>query len=1014
MNIRQRLKDTSPFAQWVFLGTALLILGSLIGCNLYSEHDAIYTQESARLATQAKIVDENLGSQLLATSLTLDSIRSDLPFLYAQKNGKDLLNHRLQAMNDAMPGVRTLLILDSEGTAVASNQKELIGGNFRNREYFQIARQSHNSTVLHVSPPFKTILGAFVITLTKTVLDSRGEFAGVITAALNPEYFNTLLDSVRYAPNMETSLVDAGGKLFLIRPENHGIEGINLAKPGSFFSRHRESGQTVTVLAGITGFPNAGKERLMVLRTVRHASLAMDKPLVVTVARDLPDIFAVWRENVFARGGIFGVLVLISALNLYFFQKRQQAYRQSERARHTGEEQLRSFYDLGMVGLAITSPVKGWVRVNEYLCNMLEYSEKELRRLPWLQFIHPDDLAASVEQFDKLLTNEISGYSLEQRLLSRTGKIIFTNLVARCVRKTNGEVDYVTTMVTDITERKRAEASILRENDFTHAMLDSLPGLFYLIDEHGRFLRWNRNFERISGYCANEISTMTLLDFFGESDKGPVADAIKQVYEQGEALVDAQFLAKDRTLTPFLFNGKRCLLEQKLCLMGMGIDMTARKEAEERIWNLAYFDPLTNLPNRRLIMDRLGHALITSNRTAEYGALMILDLDNFKTLNDTKGHDAGDRLLIEVAQRIIAGVRSEDTVSRLGGDEYMVMLERLGTDETSAANQVEMVAEKIRIVLNQPYVLFRNGHAYHSTPSIGVTLFRGNELSIDALLKQADMALYQAKGAGRNAVRFFNPAMQATIESRSRMEAALRNGLQNNEFQLYYQPQVDQKGNSTGAEALLRWLSPDQEQIPPSQFIPLAEDTGLIIPLGLWVMQTACAQLRAWSENPGTRHLQISINVSARQFRQENFVAQVFDALKRSGANPALLRLELTESIVLENIDDVIMRMQQIKALGVTFSLDDFGTGFSSLSYLKRLPLDEVKIDQSFVRDITSDSNDAAIVRAIIAMSHSLGIEVIAEGVETETQLHFLKENGCMNFQGYLFGKPMAIGKWNA
>lgn len=428
---------------------------------------------------------------------------------------------------------------------------------------------------------------------------------------------------------------------------------------------------------------------------------------------------------------------------------------------------------------------------------------------------------------------------------------------------------------------------------------------------------------------------------------------------------------------------------------------------------LAFYDSLTGLPNRRLLMDRLGHALVASNRSREFGVLMILDLDNFKILNDTQGHDVGDRLLIEVAQRLVANVRQEDTVSRLGGDEYVVMLEGLGADEASAANQAEVIAEKIRRALNQPYAISKNGQTHNSTPSIGVTLFRGQDLSIDVLLKQADVALYQAKGAGRNAIRFFNPEMQAAIESRSAMEAALRNGLQQGEFQLFYQPQNDQDGRLTGAEGLLRWLPAHQAPVSPAQFIPLAEETGLIIPLGLWVVQTACAQLRTWAESPRTRDFQIAINVSARQFRQPDFVEQLRDTLERSGANPALLRLELTESIVLENVEEVIDRMRQIKALGVTFSLDGFGTGFSSLAYLKRLPVDQVKIDETFVRDVASDPNDAAIVRAIIAMIRSLGIEVLAKGVETDVQLEFLKDSGCINFQGYLFGKPMSIGEWD-
>ncbi len=441
-------------------------------------------------------------------------------------------------------------------------------------------------------------------------------------------------------------------------------------------------------------------------------------------------------------------------------------------------------------------------------------------------------------------------------------------------------------------------------------------------------------------------------------------------------------------------------------------DVSERKLAEEQIRNLAYFDALTKLPNRRLLLDRLAQALISSTRTQEFGALMILDLDNFKALNDTQGHDAGDRLLIDVAERIVASVRQEDTVSRLGGDEYVLMVEGLGLDETAAATKAEMIADKTRLALNQPYILAPSGQTHYSTPSIGVTLFRSQNLSVDDLLKQADVALYQAKGAGRNTVRFFNSQMQATIESRSAMEAALRNGLQQGEFQVFYQPQFDQDGRRFGAEALLRWLPAHQSAVSPAQFIPLAEDTGLIIPIGLWVMQTACAQLKTWEQSFHTRDLKIAINVSARQFRQADFVEQVRDSLQHSGAKPALLKLELTESVVLENVEEVIERMHQIKAMGVTFSLDDFGTGFSSLSYLKRLPLDQVKIDQSFVRDISTDPNDAAIVRAITAMSSSLGLQVIAEGVETQEQIEFLKECGCKNYQGYLLGKPLPISEW--
>ncbi|HRH81209.1 MAG TPA: EAL domain-containing protein [Thiobacillaceae bacterium] len=443
-------------------------------------------------------------------------------------------------------------------------------------------------------------------------------------------------------------------------------------------------------------------------------------------------------------------------------------------------------------------------------------------------------------------------------------------------------------------------------------------------------------------------------------------------------------------------------------------DISERKRAQAEIQNLAYFDPLTRLPNRRLLLDRLDHALVTSRRSEAYGALLMLDLDNFKLLNDSQGHMMGDRLLQEVARRLVASVRQEDTVARLGGDEYVLILENLSQDQASAAHKAEMIAEKVRHALGRPYILDGDKAEYEVTASMGITLFQGTDTGTDTLFKQADVALYQAKGGGRDRLRFFNQAMQATIDARTALEAALRQALARDELRLYYQPQVDRQGRLIGAEALLRWFPPGQEPVSPARFIPLAEETGLILPMGEWVLRSACAQLSAWARHVETRELRLAINVSARQFHQPQFVEQIATCLRESGIDPARLKLELTESVVLDNADEVIQRMRQIKALGVSFSLDDFGTGYSSLSYLKRLPLDQLKIDQSFVRDVTEDPNDAAIVSAILAMSQSLGLDVIAEGVETEAQHDFLRKNGCQSFQGYLFGKPMPIREWTS
>ncbi|MEO8407857.1 MAG: EAL domain-containing protein, partial [Oxalobacteraceae bacterium] len=422
---------------------------------------------------------------------------------------------------------------------------------------------------------------------------------------------------------------------------------------------------------------------------------------------------------------------------------------------------------------------------------------------------------------------------------------------------------------------------------------------------------------------------------------------------------------------------------------------------------LAFYDPLTRLPNRRLLLDRLQQALASSARSHRTGALLFIDLDNFKMLNDTLGHDKGDLLLRQVAQRLAGCVREGDSVARLGGDEFVLVLEDLSGNANEAATQAEAVGEKILAALHHPYHLA--GHEYHNTASIGVALFVDHQSSVDALMKYADLAMYEAKKAGRNTLRFFDPHMQAAITARADLEQDLREALQQRQFLLYYQPQVDAAGRITGTEALLRWQHPQRGIVSPTVFVPLAEETGLIVPLGLWVLETACHQLVAWATKPETAHLGVAVNVSAMQFRRPDFVEQVRQVLDRSGANPRKLKLELTESLLLDNVEEVIARMTVLKAWGIGFSLDDFGTGYSSLSYLKRLPLDQLKIDQSFVRDLLTDPNDAAIARTIVALAQSLGLSVMAEGVETKEQRDCLALQGCHAYQGYLFGSPVPV-----
>jgi len=575
----------------------------------------------------------------------------------------------------------------------------------------------------------------------------------------------------------------------------------------------------------------------------------------------------------------------------------------------------------------------------------------------------------------------------------------------------NGE-RFVVVSINDITERKKIEDDLR----IAAIAFESQAGMI-VTDPNGVIVRVNRAFTRLTGYSAEEaIGQTPALLRSGRHDTGFYqrmwATIKKKGFWQGEMWnrrKNGKTYAEWLTITAVAKPGG-----QITHYIGTFSDITQNSEAEAEIHRLAYYDPLTQLPNRRLLHDRLAQALASSGRSPRHGAVLFLDLDNFKTLNDTRGHAVGDQLLIEVARRLQTTLREgdtvsrlADTVSRLGGDEFVLVLEDLSEATEEAAVQARLVGEKLRDALALPYDL-SNGE-FHCTASFGVTLFHGHDDSIESLLKQADLALYQAKNAGRNTLRFFDPAMQAALDERSALEADLRRALKRRQLHLHYQAQLDSTRRIIGAEALLRWAHPERGAVAPDTFIPLAEETGLILPIGHWVLETACAQIKAWSGNAATRDLRLAVNVSARQFRQTGFVAEVEKVLSDSGIDPTRLKIELTESLVIDNVIDTIARMQALKSLGVSFAMDDFGTGFSSLSYLKRLPLDQLKIDRSFVRDLAHDPNDAAIVQTIITMGRTLGLNVIAEGVESEAQLEFLASHGCHAYQGYLFSRPVPL-----
>jgi len=562
----------------------------------------------------------------------------------------------------------------------------------------------------------------------------------------------------------------------------------------------------------------------------------------------------------------------------------------------------------------------------------------------------------------------------------------------------------------DITDRKSASQQL----SIAAIAFESQEGMF-ITDANNIILKVNHSYTVITGYSAEEvIGKSPNIMKSGRQDKHFYTSMWDSINHSGSWIGEIWNRRKNGELFPCQLNitAVKDSKGEVTNYVATMIDISFSKAASDEIKMLAFYDSLTHLPNRRMLTERLAKALASSERSGVMGAILFLDIDHFKNINDTLGHDVGDIFLQEVAQRLTHCMRAGDTVARLGGDEYVVLLEGLDSGGLTAASEVEACALKILHALSQIYHL--GAHQLHSTVSIGATLFDKNNTSIDELLKQADIAMYEAKNSGRNTLRFFDPKMQFAITARTEMERELRAAVKEHQFKLFYQLQVDGKNQVLGAEVLIRWQHPQRGMISPANFIPLSEETGLILEIGQWVLDTACAQLKVWEQDPTKSQLKLSVNVSAKQFHQANFVQQVESTIARHRVNPSLLNLELTESMLLGDTEGTIACMNQFKKLGVNFELDDFGTGYSSLQYLKRLPLYQLKIDQSFVRDITVDANDRALVATIIILAHSLGLKVIAEGVETAEQLQFLNKNDCDHFQGYYFSRPLPIEEFEA
>jgi diguanylate cyclase (GGDEF)-like protein/PAS domain S-box-containing protein len=628
----------------------------------------------------------------------------------------------------------------------------------------------------------------------------------------------------------------------------------------------------------------------------------------------------------------------------------------------------------------------------------------------WARLLHPDERERVVAGLFSALRSPRPHWSDEYRFMRRDGSYADVRDRGTFIRNSEGVATRVIGAMVDITKQKQAEADRARaeaRNRVQASLLDKAQDAISVTGIDARVTFWNKGAERLFGWTAEEVIGKTKADL-GIVEQQEFDNAYPILLRQG--VWSGEILKRRKDGSSLTVESHLTLVRDDAgrpqSVLYIQTDITQRKQAEQEIEELAFFDPLTGLPNRRLLLDRLRHAVAACRRNRQTGALLFIDLDSFKSLNDTLGHDQGDVLLQQVALRLRAGVpRASDTVARHGGDEFVIVLEDFSGEPEQIARHAETVAEKIQASFAAPFQL--DHHQHHTSASIGVALFNEDIGDVDELLKRADLAMYQAKTAGRNAIRFFDPEMQTVINTRVQLEADLRQGLQRHEFRLHYQSQTDGDGHTIGAEALVRWQHPRRRMVLPANFIPLAEETGLILPLGQWVLETACNQLVAWSRVPQTSHLTVAVNVSAYQFRQPDFVEQVLQVIERTGADPKKLKLELTESLLVVDVERTVEKMKSLKAKGISFALDDFGTGYSSLSYLKRLPLDQLKIDKSFVRDVLTDPSDAAIARTVLVLGHTLGLEVIAEGVETTSQRDFLAHNGCRAYQGYLFSHPV-------
>ncbi|WP_415259192.1 EAL domain-containing protein [Thauera phenylacetica] len=988
-----------PLAQALI--AALLVFGLLAAFLLFSHRsaEAITTTASRN---EVRVLATQIEGALRRIEMSIGFVRDKYIRVGLHENAGTpawqaslrQLELELVHLRRGFPEAVAILVTDAQGKVQASTLDESPKWDIGDREYFRRARED-GSTALAFSEPMLNKAGTRrVVVAYEAIRSPAGDFVGVVAVALDLQRLQDLLLDVDVGRQGMVSIRRSDDSRLVLRwPEHTASQVADFTSTGPFQAIRRGETSGSARYVGIVD----EVERSFAFQALR------DYPFYVVIGRAVSEQFAPWRQTA-------TVATLIAVATLGLLLAMQAALHRSRRQLARSQRSFDALIDSRQEASCAWRPDTTLLTCNERYAELLGAEAASLPGSRWIDNV-PETRRAEVNATIARMLQGAGTLTTDRRLRQADGRTRWLRWLDLPVFDEDGRCVEVRSIGQDITAHKEAE---LRLRQLALAVEQS-PNAIVITDTAGRIEYVNEAFVRSTGYTADEAIGRNPRILNAGRTPAATYDDLWATLERGEVW-RGEFINTRKDGGTYTELATIAPIKQAdggvSHYVAIKEDITERREAEARIRQLAYYDTLTGLPNRSLMWDHLRHAIAASERSGSGGMLLLLDLDHFKLLNDTQGHQAGDALLREVARRLRAALREEDTVARLGDDDFAIVVENLGEDRDEAIAHAEKIAEHLHRAVTAPCELGLASGAYHVGASLGLTLFRGRTESADGLLKQAEVAVARAKDDGRNLIRFFSAAMQAVVAARAELELKLRAALAGNGFRLYYQPQLDRNGRVIGAEALIRCFDADGAMISPAAFIPLAEETGLIVPIGEWVLETACAQLRAWQREPATAGLTLSINVSARQFHQPDFVRKVAAAIERSRIRAGGLKIELTESVVLGDIETTVLRMRQIKALGVRFALDDFGTGYSSLSYLKRLPFDQLKIDQVFVRDMEKDTSSEAIVRAILAISRSLDLEVVAEGVETAAQHELLLTRGCELFQGYLFGRPVPIEDW--